>query len=68
MKTEHILAGLLSILIITLLVDIYMMGKSRKTAYPVSCADIPESNEKIIIVRDGLVECHYKITKVRERK
>lgn len=35
---------------------------------PVACADIPESNEKIIIVRDGQVECHYKITKVRERK
>lgn len=37
-------------------------------AYPVACTDIPESNERVIIVRDGQVECHYKITKVREKR
>ena len=36
-------------------------------AYPVACADIPESNQRVVIVRDGQVECHYKITRVKER-
>ena len=40
----------------------------KPAAYPVACADIPESNERLIIVRDGQVECHYKITRVKEKK
>lgn len=38
---------------------------SKPTTYPVACADIPESNERLAIVRDGQVECHYKITRVK---
>ena len=40
----------------------------QDTTYPVACADIPESNQRVIIVRDGQVECHYEITRVKEKK
>ncbi len=41
---------------------------AEPNAYPVACADIPESNQRVVIIRDGQVECHYKITKVKEKK
>ena len=40
---------------------------SKPDAYPVACADIPESNQRVVIIRDGQVECHYSITVVRAK-
>ena len=42
-------------------------AQPRHDTPPTACADIPEANERIIIVRDGKVECHYKITRVKQK-
>lgn len=67
MKYELLVIPIVAIVAL-LSYDLLITATTPRPAYPVACADIPESNEKLIIVRDGQVECHYKITKVRERK
>lgn len=65
---ERLLSVLLAASIVAAIGLVALRYIEPHPAYPVACADIPESDERVVIVRDGKVECHYKINRLKDRK